>query len=111
MQYVPGKDNVVADAMSRFAYPVCKTFQDLSTHRSAEAREDVKKIIAQKLAEARTVGMIVRSGEENTHCRHINWVCGTVARWRELPPERVCVVTRSGLDSNLNPVAKTVCSS
>jgi hypothetical protein len=43
VQYVPGKDNVVADAMSRFAYPACKTFQDVSSHGSAEAREDVKK--------------------------------------------------------------------
>ncbi len=28
VQNVPGKDKVVADAMSRFAYPACKTFQD-----------------------------------------------------------------------------------
>ncbi len=38
VKYVPRKDNVVAYAMSRFAYPACKTFQDVSTHGSAEAR-------------------------------------------------------------------------
>ncbi len=43
VQYVLGRDKVVADAMSRFAYPACKTFQDVSTHGSAEAREDVQK--------------------------------------------------------------------
>ena len=43
VQYVPGKDNVVADAMSRFAYPACKTFQDVSTHGSEEARREAKK--------------------------------------------------------------------
>ncbi len=26
LQYVPGKENVVADAMSRFVYPACKDF-------------------------------------------------------------------------------------
>ncbi len=41
---------MVADAMSTFAFPACKTFQDVSTHGSAEAREDVKIIIVQKLA-------------------------------------------------------------
>ena len=43
VQYVPGKDNVVADAMSRFAYPACKTFQDVSTHGSEEARREAEK--------------------------------------------------------------------
>ena len=32
VQYVAGKDNLVEDAMSRFAYPACKAFQDTSFH-------------------------------------------------------------------------------
>ena len=60
VQYVPGKDNVVADAMSRFAYPACKAFQDVSFHGSAEAREEVKRIIAEELAEGRMVGMATK---------------------------------------------------
>ena len=43
VQYLPGKDNVVADALSRFAYPACKAFQDVSFHGSAQASEEMKK--------------------------------------------------------------------
>ena len=35
INYVPGKDWVVPDAMSRWAYPACKAFQDCSIHGSA----------------------------------------------------------------------------
>ena len=45
VQYMPGKDNVVADALSRFAYPACKAFQDSSFHGSEKAREEMKRII------------------------------------------------------------------
>ena len=43
VKYVPGKDNIVADAMSRFAYPACKTFQDAIYHGSEAARQEMKK--------------------------------------------------------------------
>ena len=52
VQYVPDKDNVVADAMSRFAYPACKTFQDESRHGSVAARAEVKQIIEEEIREA-----------------------------------------------------------
>ncbi len=76
VQYVPGKENVVADAMSRFAYPTCKAFQDVSVHGSAEARDDVKRIIAEELAETRTVGMIIRNGEAGLGATTSCWFAG-----------------------------------
>ncbi len=39
-------------------YPACSTFQDVSVHSSAEAREEAKKIIADELREGRTVGLV-----------------------------------------------------
>ena len=58
VQYLPGKDNTVADALSRFAYPACKAFQDTSFHGSEAARLEMKEIIEEELREGRTVGMI-----------------------------------------------------
>ena len=88
----------MADATSRFAYQACKTFQDVSVHGSAEAREEAKRSIAEELAEARTVGMICRNWEpsENLGSRNALLVGGTVTKVGELNPGRVYVVTRSG---------------
>ena len=38
VEYLPGPENIVADALSRWAYPACKGFQDTSFHGSAEAQ-------------------------------------------------------------------------
>ena len=111
VQYVPGKDNVVADAMSRFAYPACKTFQDESRHGSVAARAEVKQIIEEEIREGRTVGMI--AWEKDPTGSSLKWanvlmVAGTIAREAELPPSRVSAITWSGRDSapGLNPRAE-----
>ena len=82
VQYLPGKDNVVADALSRFAYPACKAFQDTSFHGSEAAREEMKKIIEEELLEGRTVGMI--SAKELGRQRFVV-VAGTIKKWHEIP--------------------------
>ena len=43
--YIPGKDNVVADAMSRWAYPASKSFQDVSMHGSAASKVEKEREI------------------------------------------------------------------
>ena len=99
MQYIPGKDNIVADAMSRFAYRACKTFQDTSSHGSEVARQEVREIIEQELAEARTVALICHSADSanpQVPTRRVALVAGTVSGWKKLPTERVMVVTRGG---------------
>ena len=104
VQYVPGKDNIVADAMSRYAYPACCTFQDVSVHGSAEAREEAKRLIAEELEEERTIGMICRNvGKgENGPNERIMLVAGTVRGAKDLDPKRVFVVTRSGAGGEVN---------
>ena len=43
--YVQGKDNTVADCLSRWAYPAGKGWMDISSHGDAEETEEAKRII------------------------------------------------------------------
>ena len=45
--YVPGKDNEVADAMSRWAYPASQAWSDVSRHGSLQDKLDNQVILAQ----------------------------------------------------------------
>ena len=74
--YVPGPDNVVPDALSRWAYPASSSREDVSFHGSLEAKEEVKRMLEKELAERKVVGM-VRLGPPG---HGMLWVGG------ELPP-------------------------
>ena len=52
--YIPGKDNVVADALSRWAYPASKAFSDVSIHGSAEDDALMEEFIQKEVQEERT---------------------------------------------------------
>ena len=62
---MPGKDNIIADAMSRYAYPASSAREDVSFHGSATAHEEMKKIIAKEIAEGRLVGLLHLGGQYN----------------------------------------------
>ena len=48
--YVPGKDNGVADCLSRWAYPAGKASMDISSHGDAQETEEAKRIIEMEKA-------------------------------------------------------------
>ena len=48
--YVPGKDNTVADCLSRWAYPAGKAWMDISSHGDAEETKEAKRIIEMEKA-------------------------------------------------------------
>ena len=46
--YVPGKQNSIADALSRWAYPASKAFQDISKHGGHKSKHEMHDIIAEE---------------------------------------------------------------
>ena len=56
VQYVPGKDNLVADALSRWAYPASKALQDCSWHGSAQDWQEMQQIMQEELEDGKMVG-------------------------------------------------------
>ena len=46
--YVPGKHNLIADALSRWAYPASKAFQDISKHGCHKSKRGMHDIIAEE---------------------------------------------------------------
>jgi hypothetical protein len=46
--YIPGKDNHLADVMSRWAYPASQASRDISRHGSAQDKLEMKEILLQE---------------------------------------------------------------
>ena len=57
--YVPGKDNTVADCLSRWAYPAGKAWMDISSHGDAEETEEAKCIIEMEKAMEQEGGQVL----------------------------------------------------
>ena len=64
MLYIPGKDNVVADAMSRWAYPASNSFQELSMHGSAVSKIETERQIQLKRERERCTASPVPGGSD-----------------------------------------------
>ena len=87
--YIPGKENSIADILSRWAYPASQAFRDVSKHGSALDDAEMKELIAQekleemdclviKLREPKGIqGVVTRSGKKHR----------TTLRKRDASPE------------------------
>ena len=46
--YIPGKENTIADVMSRWAYPASQAFWDVSKHGSVHDQEEMRRLISEE---------------------------------------------------------------
>ena len=72
--YVPGKDNTVADALSRWAYPASKALQDVSFHGSEQDEKEMEKIIAKEIAEGQQCSVVTIKPITRSQAR-TPWLC------------------------------------
>jgi hypothetical protein len=49
--YIPGKDNTVADVLSRWAYPASQAYRDVSKHGTEQDKEDMEAIMLEERLE------------------------------------------------------------
>ncbi len=68
VEYIPGKDNVVADALSRWAYPAAKAFADTSIHGSDADAEEMEALFEEEKREEQSCAYQISS---NPHLAHI----------------------------------------
>ena len=91
VEYIPGKDNVVADCLSRWAYPASVAQRDISMHGNAKDDEEMVDLIRHEKAEERTCFEASRTSESSplSFCwislkdppLHSNaWLCGREGR-------------------------------
>ena len=110
IQYIPGPENIVADAMSRFAYPAAKAFQDVSFHGILEAREQMKAIIEDELRDSKTIGLICfeqhTKPEIGPPLPNKFYIAGSMSRtkYAEIPPYRIRHITLEDDNSGSNMV-------
>jgi hypothetical protein len=75
--YVPGKDNTIADILSRWAYPASEAVKDVSRHGTAQDKEDVMALIhEEKREEANCMWLRLRGPPTQQNA----WIRGVTTR-------------------------------
>ena len=75
--YIPGKDNTIADILSRWAYPASQALEDISKHGSLEDKEEMEeKIREEREGEAQCTWIKVKN---QPNVRNM-WIRGMVTR-------------------------------
>ena len=79
VKYTPGKDNVVGDGLSRWAYPASQAGPDVCWHGTQQDLEEMDKILAEEKADEWELAEDILTLP--TPDLHYTWVAGTVVNF------------------------------
>jgi hypothetical protein len=80
--YIPGKENDIADIMSRWAYPASQAQRDISKHGTMEDENDVEELLRQeKLDECEC--MVIQLKPEHTNVQEKKSVIQPISQQNE----------------------------
>ena len=72
--YIPGKENVIADILSRWAYPASQALRDVSKHGSAQDREEAKEEIRKEKEEEKYCMWVKIKQQPNARNKYIRGI-------------------------------------
>ena len=86
--YVPGKNNTVADCMSRWAYPASKEMADVSAHGDEEETKEAKRIIEmeRQMEEEGVKCFVIMASDSDTADRADRAVMQNIAETMSIRP-------------------------
>ena len=93
--HIAGADNIVADAMSRWAYPASQGYGDISIHGGEEDDKAMEEIIAKEREEEKKACFVVQ-----VHNIRDVWETAVRERTVEQVTLEIAAITRSGRVTN-----------
>jgi hypothetical protein len=75
--YIPGKENTIADILSRWAYPASQALRDISRHGSAEDKEEMENYLREEKEEENSCMVIKIKNQPNGRN---SWIRGVTTR-------------------------------
>eukprot|EP00667_Euglena_gracilis_P000113 EG_transcript_113 len=103
--YIPGKENTIADILSRWAYPASQALRDISKHGSAEDKDEMENFIREEKEEEKQCLEIRIKNQPNLRNA---WIRGVTTRSGKnvTPEEEKGECTRRGTEGGVDPGGK-----
>ena len=88
--YIPGKENTIADILSRWAYPASQAYREISKHGTLEEKLEMEEMIRQEKCEEAEC-LEIRQAQPPSQVRPVRegnlLFLSTFARWIRMQPD------------------------
>ena len=102
--YIPGKENTIADILSRWAYPASQALRDISKHGSTKDKEEMEEFIREEKEDEGKCLWIKVKHQPNTRNNFVRGI--TTRSGKMVEPDSMHDASRRGTESGVNPGGK-----